>query len=137
MDVAGGTAAPLAICPLVSKNLGGTPKVAAFVGVLAVTECPVYHVLDEFPLPSELKGTTVAEETGFCCCPHPQGSPHPGNGSTPGPVAQSEEQWVEVAYARNTSQESNACFLSSKQIVDIDSKRGVKFGESCTAVMTL
>ena len=39
------------------------------------------------------KEKTVAEETGaklkpaLCCGPHPQGSPEPCNGSTPGPVA--------------------------------------------------
>ena len=40
-----------------------------------------------------LKGKTLAEDPGaklkpgFCCCPRPQGSPEPCNGSTPGAVA--------------------------------------------------
>ena len=64
LDAAGGTAAPLAVCPLVSKNPGGTPKVTPLTGVLAAADCPVCQVTDEFPLPSELKGKTLAEDTG-------------------------------------------------------------------------
>ena len=55
LDVAGGTAAPLAICPPVSKNPGGTPKVAALVGVLAVGDA------------LQVRGTKL--KPGFCFCP--------------------------------------------------------------------
>ena len=93
LDATGGTAAPLADCPLTSKKPGGIPKVAVLAGVLAVADCPVCQVPDVFPLPSGLKGKTVAEETGaklkpgFSCCRCLQGSPEPCNGSTPGPLA--------------------------------------------------
>ena len=91
LDAAGGTAAPLAVCPLASKNPGGTPNVTPLAGVLAVADCPVCQVTDE-PLPSEPPEKTLAEtgaklKPGFCCCPCRQGSPEPCRGSTPGPVA--------------------------------------------------
>ena len=94
LDAAGGTAAPLAVCPLASKNPGGTPKVTPLAGVLAVADCPVCQVTEEPPLPSEPPGKTLAEETGAklkpgFCCPCPQGSPEPCRVSTAGPVAPS------------------------------------------------
>ena len=50
LDAAGSTAAPLAICPLASKNAGGTPKVAVLAGVLGVADCLVCQVTDDDPL---------------------------------------------------------------------------------------
>jgi len=44
LDATGGTAAPLADCPLPSKKPGGIPKVTPLVGVLVAADCPVCQV---------------------------------------------------------------------------------------------
>ena len=69
--VTGGTAAPLAVCPLPSRNPGGTANVGPLEGGVDVAEGPVCELAEVQTLPPQiLPGKDVAGaklKPGFVC----------------------------------------------------------------------